>query len=75
MPETERISSREAAKILCVQMSTLANWRVLKVGPSYKKTGDGPCGRVTYDEQEVRNLKRTMKRRLTRLTTNRKAKK
>lgn len=64
--DSDDIGSREAAKILDVHPGTLANWRCLKVGPEFRKVGDGPRGYVVYSRNSIRAFKKQMRRKLAR---------
>lgn len=45
---------QEAGPRLGVAPQTLANWRVLGMGPAYIKISPGRAGRVRYSESAIR---------------------
>ena len=59
----DRITAKEAAKILKVETGTLANWRCHGVGPSFERVGSGPRGRISYDRDEVKLFAKAKRRK------------
>lgn len=50
MPEDRFLTPDEAAGLLRLRATTLANWRSTRTGPPYRKAG----ARVLYAEHELR---------------------
>jgi len=47
------LTSKQAAKLLCITVATLANWTHLKKGPKFYKLGGGRMGKRRYRQSDI----------------------
>jgi hypothetical protein len=48
VPAPDVLTPSQAAKLLCVSVRTLADWRLHNTGPNFVRLGDGPRANIRY---------------------------